>query len=233
MSPYTAATTAKIRKIAWNFCIAAVAAFLLNGCVLVDKDYRYGYIAFEGEDVYGTGTDVVMPANAPSISQRYQPVPVAETGMEIDKGHRGIDVIGKRRTPVIAPADGVVLNSFWEPMYGQRILISHGVDADGRELLTRYYHLKSRKVRKGDGVVRGQVIGTLGMSGVLAPNPHLHFETLRSAKQGSPDALEHFNPHWFWWDGKGRVTCFDKRRDFTGDSHRLTYPVPCRDVPWQ
>ena len=134
---------------------------------------------------------------------------------------------------MIAPADGVVVSSYYEPMYGNRIMIRHAKNADGDDLLTRYYHLNARKVRKGDRVARGQLIGRLGATGLLAPHLHLHFETLRIEPRGPFDTPVPMNPHLFWWDGVGRITCYDKDRRYEEGGFRLTYPVPCRGIDWR
>ncbi len=216
------------RAAAW-----VLVAGLLGGCVLFSDDYRYGYVALDGADVYGTGTAVYLPPNAPSITQRYQPNPVGRSGVSSTKGHEGFDIIARRRAPVIAPLDGVVVSSYWEPMYGNRLVIAHGTDDAGRELFTRYFHLHSREVAVGQAVERGQLIGRLGASGMLAPNLHLHFETLTREARGPFDTLVPINPHLYWYDGPGRVTCFDRRRAYTEQGFRLTYPVPCRGVEWR
>ncbi|MFT5110822.1 MAG: murein DD-endopeptidase MepM/ murein hydrolase activator NlpD [Parasphingorhabdus sp.] len=205
--------------------------FVLQSCVLISKQYRYGYIAFNGEDVYNTGTSVSIPENAPSISQRYQPVMVGKSGDAIEKGHEGIDIIAKRGTPIIAPANGLVERSFWGPMYGNQLQIGHGTDAKGRHIKTRYFHLGKRLVKKGAEITRGQQIGTLGGSGVLAPNPHLHFETQLLLKDGLIQKLKPLNPHFFWFDGIGKVTCYSADKKWTTSELRLTYPVPCKSTP--
>lgn len=211
-----------------------LVATCLAGCVVFSGDHQYGYVPLDGADVYGTGTAVVLPANAPSISQRYQPSPEgANTGERPSKGHQGFDIVAPRGAPVIAPLDGVVADSYWEPMYGNRLLILHGADAGGRKLATRYFHLHRRIVRKGEVVRRGQQVAELGASGVLAPNLHLHFETLRVEPRGPFDTLVPINPHLYWYDGPGNVTCFDRDRDYSRAGFALTYPVPCRDVAWQ
>ncbi len=207
---------------------------LLGGCVLVDDKYRYGFIAYDGDDVYNTGTRVTVPEAAPSIVQRYQPVVVSKrTEDTAARAHEGFDIIAKRSTPVIAAAPGRVDSSYRGPMYGNQLVIDHGTDEDGVQRKTRYFHLKSRKVRKGDTVSRGQQIGALGATGLLAPNPHLHFETQRVVQAGSLRMLNPVNPHFFWWNGRGEVTCYDAGRDWAGDRFRLTYPVPCRGIPWK
>ncbi len=206
---------------------------VLAGCVLLDKDYRYGYVSEQGADVHQTGTPVSLPPDAPSISQRYRPVRVTRGDEEIDRAHEGFDIIASVGYPVIAPAPGVVVASYREPMYGNRVVIDHGSDDDGRHLVTRFFHLDERLVETGDTVGRGQRIASLGRSGLLAPNPHLHFE-LRELRGSDPTGpSEPLNPHLFWWDGVGRVTCFDLDRDFGDVRHRFTYPVPCRDRRWR
>jgi murein DD-endopeptidase MepM/ murein hydrolase activator NlpD len=121
--------------------------------------------------------------------------------------HLGIDVIGKVGDPVIAAAGGVVTGSFSEPAYGNRVEITHGTDASGKRTRTVYKHLQRRLVSKGDVVARGQQIGTLGTTGMLSGGiPHLHFELYRQT-QGA--GLVPADPHRFWVDGVGRVTCFD------------------------
>ena len=222
------ATTRKSR-------LLLIAPILLSvaGCVLLSEQYRYGFVAFEGKDVYKTGTDVYIPPEAPSIVQRYQPFETGRSGTPIAKGHEGIDLVGKVGLPVIAPADGLVERSLRSPMYGNQLLINHGPDADGIIVKTRYYHLKKRHVKKGDAVLRGQQLGTLGATGALAPTPHLHFETQHYVKEGPFQKLNPANPHFYWWNGRGQVTCYDSRRDWQSDTLRLTYPAPCRGIPWQ
>ncbi len=72
-------------------------------------------------------------------------------------------------------------------------------------------------VAAGDKVLRGQQIGTVGISGkgAVPELPHLHFET------------KGHNPHLYWHDGQGRVTCFLPERSFAADPTALTYPLPC------
>jgi len=95
----------------------------------------------------------------------------------------------------------------------------------------RFPHLKKRLVQEGETVIRGQQIGTLGATGVLAGGLlHLHYEIQVGAQQ---DALEPINPHWLWTDGVGMVTCFDSSTTWPDTPLTTTYPVPCRGVTWQ
>ncbi|MDH3630562.1 MAG: hypothetical protein OER98_05515 [Gammaproteobacteria bacterium] len=46
-------------------------------------------------------------------------------------------------------------------------------------------------------------------------------------------ATRDLDPHLFWVDGKGKVTCYESARDFALAPVSLSYPVPCRDLDWQ
>jgi hypothetical protein len=77
-------------------------------------------------------------------------------------------------------------------------------------------------------VAQGQAIGELGSSGLFAAFPHLHFEirVLNDGGQWPP-----FNPHLFWVDGIGIVSCFSKDRETTTPGFSTTYPVQCKQEP--
>jgi len=95
--------------------------------------------------------------------------------------HSGIDISGPVGEPIIATGDGVVdmvaANYFG---YGNCIVIDHGFG-----YRTRYAHLKSMNVTKGQKVYRGEVIATLGNSG-HSTGPHLHYEVIYMNKSVNP-----------------------------------------------
>ena len=204
----------------WRNAIAALALLpALSACGLPPVGYSAPYPPGATETVA-----VSIPRAAPSISQQFRPQRSAVEDGDRVTGHLGFDVIHPAGTPVIAAADGVVLRSFAEPVYGNQIVIGHGRDREGRAWQTDYRHLQSRDVDVGQRVRRGDVIGTLGRTGALAGGiPHLHFEVQRqSGSGGVPRSVE---PHLFWADGVGRVTCREAGRDYPAD--RITHPVPC------
>ena len=86
--------------------------------------------------------------------------------------HRGVDIAASAGTPVRAAADGILFHAGPEAGYGNEALIDHG---DG--VTTKYGHLRTLSVVVGEEVSRGQVIGTVGMTG-RATGPHLHYEVL-------------------------------------------------------
>ena len=84
--------------------------------------------------------------------------------------HFGVDVAAPKGTPIHAPADGIV--SLAEPDFyltGGTTLLDHG-----HGVSTTYIHQDELKVKLGDKVKRGDVIGLVGMKG-RATGPHLHW----------------------------------------------------------
>ena len=94
--------------------------------------------------------------------------------------HEGVDLDANRGDQILAAADGVVEELSTTASYGRKIVIRHG-----REFTTVYAHLNSFKVKKGDRVQRGQIIGTAGSSG-LVTGVHLHFEMRRNGEPVDP-----------------------------------------------
>ncbi len=94
--------------------------------------------------------------------------------------HEGIDISAPRGTPVVGTADGKVIFARWKLGYGQAIEIDHGYDHR-----TFYAHLSSIKVRQGQHVKRGEIIGLVGNTGV-STGPHLHYEVKVSGKSKNP-----------------------------------------------
>jgi murein DD-endopeptidase MepM/ murein hydrolase activator NlpD len=91
--------------------------------------------------------------------------------------HTGLDVSAPLGTPIWATADGRVESAEYNGNYGKSIVLDHGYG-----IATRFGHLSSFNVRKGQQVRRGQVIGYVGSTG-RATSTHLHYEILVN---GSP-----------------------------------------------
>ncbi|MED3791299.1 LysM peptidoglycan-binding domain-containing protein [Niallia alba] len=89
--------------------------------------------------------------------------------------HFGVDFAENGINAIRASADGTVTRSYYSASYGECIMILHQIS--GQEYETVYAHLKSgsRKVKVGDSVKKGQVIGSMGSTGD-STGQHLHFE---------------------------------------------------------
>ncbi|MBR4111814.1 MAG: leucine-rich repeat protein [Ruminiclostridium sp.] len=89
------------------------------------------------------------------------------------EGHKGIDYSGKKGQDVVAAASGTVSLAGWNEGYGNCVIIDH---RNGYQTL--YGHLDEIKVKVGDTITTGHLIGTMGSSGV-ATGVQLHFELLK------------------------------------------------------
>ncbi|MEP1448120.1 MAG: peptidoglycan DD-metalloendopeptidase family protein [Paraglaciecola sp.] len=100
------------------------------------------------------------------------------------KAHRGVDYAADRGTPVIAAGDGKVIKSSYDKYNGHHVFIQHG-----EKYVTKYLHFTKRKVKKGQTVKQGQLIGTVGSTG-LASGPHLHYEFLVDGVHRNPRTVD-------------------------------------------
>jgi len=108
-------------------------------------------------------------------------------GMRIDpvygtpKMHKGLDFTASRGTPVYATGDGrTELAGFTGDGYGNHVIINHGYGYE-----TLYGHMVKVKVRPGQKVKRGQVIGWVGSSG-KSTGPHCHYEVRINGQEVDP-----------------------------------------------
>ncbi len=100
--------------------------------------------------------------------------------------HYGIDMASCRGTPITAAADGIVLEAFFHPGYGNTVLIQHTA-----KYKTRYAHMDRMNVNVGQKVEQGQLIGKVGATGAVRKKKgrdasHLHFEVYSHGKQVNP-----------------------------------------------
>lgn len=94
--------------------------------------------------------------------------------------HQGVDIAGKRGSPILAPAKGQVCKASYQANLGNLIEIDHG-----NGYVSRYGHLDSFAVKEGDWVLQGQQIARLGSTG-RASGPHLHYELRHGGKLVNP-----------------------------------------------
>lgn len=89
--------------------------------------------------------------------------------------HQGVDFDPGYGVSIHAIADGVVVESSSDGGLGQHVIVEHEID--GQMVQSVYGHMifGSRTVGVGDTVTRGQVIGSVGSTGV-STGAHLHFE---------------------------------------------------------
>ncbi len=100
---------------------------------------------------------------------------------KVRKFHAGMDFTSPVGTEVYVTGDGVVDNvNFSYGGYGNEIVVNHGYG-----YRTRYAHLSKFKVRPGQKVKRGDIIGLVGNTG-KSTGPHLHYEVLKNGEAVNP-----------------------------------------------
>jgi len=83
--------------------------------------------------------------------------------------HNGLDISSAKGTPVVAPADGTVVKRGYDKYLGKFLKVDHG-----RKIITTYGHLSAYNVSPGQKVKRGDIIASMGNSG-LSTGHHLHY----------------------------------------------------------
>ncbi len=110
-------------------------------------------------------------------------------GKDVDRQtHLGFDLAVTARVPVVAANSGTIVNADWLGIYGNCVIIDHGMG-----IASLYGHLSSIDVKLGDTVSKGQVLGRSGMTG-LAGGDHLHFTMLVGGHPVNP--VEWWDAHW-------------------------------------
>jgi len=97
------------------------------------------------------------------------------------KMHKGIDIAAPTGTKVYAAGSGKVLKiTSSDDGYGNCIVIEHGYG-----FVSRYAHLSSFKIKEGDEVKKGDLIGLVGSTG-RSTGPHLHYEIEKDGEKIDP-----------------------------------------------
>ena len=94
--------------------------------------------------------------------------------------HPGLDISADKGDPVYATADGTVVNASAAGNYGNLVVIDHGYGLE-----TRYGHLSAFKVKLGQTVKRGDLLGLVGSTG-RATSSHLHYEVRANGRILNP-----------------------------------------------
>ena len=183
---------------------------------------------------------VTLPYGAPKIISDFH----SRTGVKgKPRGykHQGIDIGGPNGTPILAAANGIVVETDVGKCWGPTIVINHGTDQTGKPLIAAYGHLGDILVEPGQNVRRGQRIARLNNNfntyRCAAGVRHLHFQIGRKHRSGPKgsywghvkyleDGKKATNPHLFWANGPGKVTCFRAGTRYPAGT--LTYPMSCR-----
>jgi murein DD-endopeptidase MepM/ murein hydrolase activator NlpD len=96
------------------------------------------------------------------------------------KKHNGVDLRAERGVPVLAAGPGMVAKAERMRGYGRVVYLDHGGGVE-----TRYAHLQRIRVREGQFVAPGALVGNVGSSG-RSTGPHLHFEVRENGRPVAP-----------------------------------------------
>jgi murein DD-endopeptidase MepM/ murein hydrolase activator NlpD len=97
------------------------------------------------------------------------------------KMHTGLDFAAPLGTPIYATGDGVIEDASYDAGgYGNHVIINHGYGYE-----TLYGHMIRIKVRDGQRVKRGEVIGWIGSTG-KSTGPHCHYEVIKNGEKIDP-----------------------------------------------
>ncbi len=127
-------------------------------------------------------TPAIQPVSNKDLSRMasgfgYRIDPVYKT----TKMHAGLDFAAPQGTPIYATADGIIkLAGNMGNGYGNHVVIDHAFSYE-----TLYGHMVRVKVRAGQKIRRGEVIGWVGSTG-KSTGPHLHYEVHKNGVEINP-----------------------------------------------
>jgi murein DD-endopeptidase MepM/ murein hydrolase activator NlpD len=168
---------------------------LIDGFLVVNRDQRRQ--AEDEKRRIGTRTAdtplwqgaFVQPRNTKVFANFAESRTYLYQGRPVDSQvHFGYDLASTKQMAVPAANTGVVAFAGPLTIYGNTVVIDHGLG-----LQTLYGHLSSIGVKPGDRVEKGQEIGRSGTTG-LAIGDHVHYEVLVHGVSVTP--LEWWDPKW-------------------------------------
>jgi len=164
----------------------------IKGCIFEHKGREIYAFRFENDSIPGeidyfdeSGKNLRRaflkgPLKFNRISSRYNlKRRIKYYGYKV-RPHKGTDYAGPIGTPILATADGTVTKSERRGGNGNYVKLRHNGTYE-----TQYLHMQRRKVKVGDFVRQGDVIGTIGMTGNTG-GPHVCYRFWKNGKQVDP-----------------------------------------------
>ncbi len=158
------------------------ADVLSKQLVVQSKSYDELYEMIKKKTAMLSAIPAIQPVNNKDLKRMasgfgYRTDPIYKT----TKFHAGMDFSAPVGTEIYATGDGTVVRADADASgYGNHVRIQHGYG-----YLTLYGHMSRIKVRRGQKVKRGDVIGYVGNTG-KSVGPHLHYEVHKNDKPINP-----------------------------------------------
>ncbi len=161
--------------------------FSVSYTQLPDQEPVNGNVrAFQGMSAYEmmSQNEIILSGRIGSAPDFPANMPLQGTlsqGYSAEQGHYGIDIAARPGTEFRALADGTVVDENWTINYGYVIYVQH---AGG--IMSVYKHGARLSKQQGDIVLRGDILGVIGDSGVMSSGSHLHLEIWKNGVPQNP-----------------------------------------------
>ncbi|NOT51647.1 MAG: peptidoglycan DD-metalloendopeptidase family protein [Chitinophagaceae bacterium] len=174
-----------VERIKDNQLVAAIDATLKNLTSRIEaqkKSYDEVDKLVKNKEQLLSHTPAIQPVSNKDLNRiasgfGYRIDPVYKT----TKFHAGLDFAAPQGTPIYATADGTVSTAGNTGNgYGNHVIINHSYGYE-----TLYGHMVRIKVRNGQAVKRGEVIGWVGSTG-KSTGPHCHYEVHKYGQKIDP-----------------------------------------------
>jgi hypothetical protein len=170
------------------YSIASTLDQLLNRLAMQKKSFGDIETMIKDKEKLLAATPAIQPVSNKDLSRMasgfgYRVDPVYKT----IKMHAGLDFAAPQGTPIYATADGgVKIAGNTGNGYGNYVVLDHGYGYE-----TLYGHQYKIKVRAGQRVKRGELIGWVGSTG-KSTGPHVHYEVHKNG--------QHIDPIYFFYN---------------------------------
>ncbi|GGI95500.1 family M23 zinc metallopeptidase with OapA domain protein [Shewanella hanedai] len=167
--------------------------FLRNGNILaaefINQGDRYTAVRYTDGNYYSEEGRSMRkaflrsPVDFKYVSSSFNPKRLHPVTGQV-RAHRGVDYVAAVGTPIKAAGKGRVIKSAYNQYNGNYVFIKHN-----DTYTTKYLHLKKRKVKQGESVKQGEIIGTLGATGRVT-GAHLHYEFIVNGTHRNPRTVK-------------------------------------------
>jgi murein DD-endopeptidase MepM/ murein hydrolase activator NlpD len=155
---------------------------LANRIITQKKSYADLAVLVNNKEELLAATPAIQPVSNKDLNRiasgfGYRIDPIYKT----PKMHAGLDFSAPQGTPIYATADGRIKSTGYSDVgYGNHVIINHGYGYE-----TLYGHMIRIKVKRGQKVKRGEILGYVGSTG-KSTGPHCHYEVHKNGNKLDP-----------------------------------------------